>query len=523
MRCRNTILLFVIGLLSSGNIIMQAQTLKVELSPDKSKVDRSVSNGTATIFFDSNVDDLSIVCTDENPDEPIVKVNDNLWFIRIDVKKDIEADGICYRNFLLKSGSSAEYYLTTEAIEENQILYYTVLLHNELEPKLLEEKSKNIAAKAIAVAEDGDSYLARLLALQALPPNLPYTNEAEKALRKACQQNDAILRGHSGYVWSVSFSNDGKKIVSTSFDNTLRIWDADTGYSLQTLKGHGKEVYSASFSPDGKHVVSSSRDSTLRIWDALSGKCLHVIKCSDFALSVTYSPDGNSIVSSFWGNTINIWNANTRICLMTLEGHTSPVSSVAFSSDGHYVVSTSTDKTMRIWDSNTGVCIHIIDLLSELFSAEFNPEMNLVVVASRDKVVRVWDLRTKKISKNLKGHTGVVECVTFSPDGRIVGSASADQSVIIWDVESGECIQTFGGYSNSVKSLCFSPDGKQIVTASLDGTIRMWDVEKHCISATQTHPIYFSDQTDLNILINKTNERFKDRELTPEEKLKFGL
>ena len=82
---------------------LHAQTLQVTLSPDKSKVDRSTKNGTATIFFDSNIEDLSIVCTDENPDEPITKINDNLWFTHIDVKKDIESDGVCYRNYLLKT------------------------------------------------------------------------------------------------------------------------------------------------------------------------------------------------------------------------------------------------------------------------------------------------------------------------------------------------------------------------------------------------------------------------------------
>lgn len=118
---------------------LQAQTLKVELSPDKSKVDRSVSNGTATIFFDSNVDDLSIVCTEEKPSEPIQKIGKKMWFMHVDAKEDIEMDGFCYRNFLLKSPSSAEYYLTTPEIGNNQVLYYTVLLPNQFPTMLSAE------------------------------------------------------------------------------------------------------------------------------------------------------------------------------------------------------------------------------------------------------------------------------------------------------------------------------------------------------------------------------------------------
>lgn len=116
-----------------------SQTLKVELSPDKSKVDRSVSNGTATIFFDSNVDDLSIVCTDQNPDEPIQKIGDKFWVMHVNPKKDIELDNVCYRNFLLNCPSSAEYYLTTPEIRNNQVLYYTVVLPNQFPTTLSAE------------------------------------------------------------------------------------------------------------------------------------------------------------------------------------------------------------------------------------------------------------------------------------------------------------------------------------------------------------------------------------------------
>lgn len=126
MRRSDIILLICLWCASFGHL--KAQTLQVLLSPDKSKVDRNAKEGKATIIFDSDIEDLSILCTDENPDEPIIKVTNNLWYIHIDVKKDIESDEICYRNFLLKSSSSAEYYLTTEPISPKQVLYYTVFL-----------------------------------------------------------------------------------------------------------------------------------------------------------------------------------------------------------------------------------------------------------------------------------------------------------------------------------------------------------------------------------------------------------
>lgn len=136
---RNRIFFLILGLFALNSGYLQAQILKVSLSPDKSKVDRSVNNGTATIFFDSNVEDLHIVCTDENPEEPIQKIGNKLWFMHVGVKGDLEHGDVCYRNFLLKSPSSTEYFLTTPEIGYNQVLYYTVVLPNQFPASLSAE------------------------------------------------------------------------------------------------------------------------------------------------------------------------------------------------------------------------------------------------------------------------------------------------------------------------------------------------------------------------------------------------
>ena len=71
----------------------------------------------------------------------------------------------------------------------------------------------------------------------------------------------------------MAFSPDGKRIVSGSFDDTLRLWEADSGKPIgEPLKGHTNSVLSVAFSPDGKRIVSGSYDNTLRLWEADSGK-----------------------------------------------------------------------------------------------------------------------------------------------------------------------------------------------------------------------------------------------------------
>ena len=74
------------------------------------------------------------------------------------------------------------------------------------------------------------------------------------------------LKGHRGYVTSVAFSPDDKRIVTGSEDKTARVWDASTGKEVLQLKGHSSFVFSVAFSPDGKRIATGSYDNTARIW-----------------------------------------------------------------------------------------------------------------------------------------------------------------------------------------------------------------------------------------------------------------
>ena len=75
------------------------------------------------------------------------------------------------------------------------------------------------------------------------------------------------ITGHTDRVSSVSFSPDGKQILSGSYDKTIRIWDASTGNLLfGPFWGHTGIVNSVYFFPDGRRFVSGSHDGAIRIW-----------------------------------------------------------------------------------------------------------------------------------------------------------------------------------------------------------------------------------------------------------------
>ena len=315
------------------------------------------------------------------------------------------------------------------------------------------------------------------------------------------------LEGHTSLLRSASFSNDSKKIVSASFDNNIRVCDVQTGLLLRTLVGHTKSVNSVAFSPDGKRIVSASDDKTVRIWDAATGHLVCILNGhTNNVNSAFFSPDAKRIVSASSDNTIRVWDVETGKQLCILEGHTFWVKSASFSPDGMWIVSASSDKTVRIWDAAMGKQICILEgHTASVRSASFSPDGKRIVSASDDKTVRIWDAETGIQMGILEGHTNSVLFASFSPNGKLVVSASSDKTVRIWDVKTELLILSLDEHTKPVLSASFCSDGKYVVSASDNYNVRIWEFPH------------------LQQLIDETRERFKNRQLTPEEQRKYYL
>ncbi|NCT45919.1 MAG: WD40 repeat domain-containing protein, partial [Microcystis aeruginosa G11-09] len=163
------------------------------------------------------------------------------------------------------------------------------------------------------------------------------TNALQELLNRKSERNR--LEGHYSYVYSVNFSPDGKTLVSGSWDNTIKLWDVETGQEIRTLKGHDNSVYSVNFSPDGKTLVSGSADNTIKLWNVETGQEIRTLKGHDSSVrSVNFSPDGKTLVSGSGDKTIKLWNVETGQEIRTLKGHDSVVYSVNFSPDGKTLV-----------------------------------------------------------------------------------------------------------------------------------------------------------------------------------------
>lgn len=348
--------------------------------------------------------------------------------------------------------------------------------------KMMESQSRFVADEALKLADEGDSYLAQMLLTNILPeivnePNRPYTLEAEKALREIhANGNNALLRGHTKEIKSVTFSPDGRYIMSLSADSTIRIWDVETGKCIRKLKEHTNYFDNAVFSPNGKRIASASSDFIVRLWNVANSKqSIQSLKGhTGTVCSVSFSPNGKLIASASTDNTIRIWNAENGVCLNTLEGHTGDVYSVAFSPDSKIIVSASSDNTIRIWNVENGVCINTLKGHANfVFSVAFSPDGKHIVSTSRDKTIRIWDKKAGKCIKIVTGHTDDVVSAAYSSDGKQIYSVSTDKTIRIWESETYNQISQQEGCF----PVAFSPNGKRIASALPDGTIRLWNNE----------------------------------------------
>ena len=298
-----------------------------------------------------------------------------------------------------------------------------------------------------------------------------------------------ILEGHTGLVKSVSFSPDGDTLASGSNDDTIRLWDANTGSHLRTLTGHTDTVFSVAFSPDGQTLASGSGDETIRLWDANTGSHLRTLTGhTDPVFSVSFSPDGDTLASGSWDETVRLWDANTGRHLRTLTGHTDPVLSVSFSPDGDTLASGSWDETVRLWDVNTGRHLRTLTGHTGLVdSVSFSPDGQTLASGSRDTTIRLWDANTGRHLHTLTGHTGLVYSVSFSPDGQTLASGGSDGTILLWDANTGSHLRTLRGHTVWVSSVSFSPDGDTLASdGGYDETIRLWDLPDTHIRLTPT-------------------------------------
>ena len=290
---------------------------------------------------------------------------------------------------------------------------------------------------------------------------------------------------------ALSFSPDGNTLAAAS-NQAVLLWDVATGTKAPTFAGHSARITSVVFSPDGTTLAAGAQDGGVRVWDVATWKRTTFSGTDTFsgltrpANSVAFSPDGTMLATGSTNRTVTLWDVATGTNTTTLTGHSAGVNSVAFSPDGRTLASGSRDGTVKLWDIATGRNTTTLSGNAErvgdgVVSVEFSFDGTMLASGSHDGSVRIWDVATGNAA-TLDGHFSRVESVAYSPDGAMLAAGSAGGTIQLWDVAMGQRTATLSEL-NGVYSVAFSPDGT-VLAGSGGRTIQLWDVATRTSTAT---------------------------------------
>jgi WD40 repeat protein len=323
---------------------------------------------------------------------------------------------------------------------------------------------------------------------------------------------------------ALAFTPDGKHVVSTHREGTVRVYDS-ASRKLADWKAHPGGVYGMAISPDGKLIATAGEDKLVKLWDAETRKELRSLDGHQQRVaSVAFSPDGKRLASGGYDGTIRLWDVGTGKELRSWGGHATRVTGLAFLPDGKGLASAGTRVNQfaglalagtdqaRVWDvetgkerlsfSGTGTCVGWSADGETLGVGGYAVEegtgngrggmirINRLSLSTRIRVL-VFDRATQR-ELFRKDDVGAF---AFSPDGHflvtgrgtefhvynqpgvnIFGAAPMGRGVSLWETQTGREVKKVSLPAGEAAVLAISPDGTRLAAGYRDGQVVQADL-----------------------------------------------
>jgi WD40 repeat protein/tRNA A-37 threonylcarbamoyl transferase component Bud32 len=246
---------------------------------------------------------------------------------------------------------------------------------------------------------------------------------------------------HRDEIWSLTFSPDGRLLLSAGRDGTARLWDvaarrpAEFGFGRPGVFDAGHPVRSAVFGPGGQSVLTAggaSGEGAVEWWDVEGGQWGPPLHKGPTAWQVVLAPGGKTAATASGAETARLWHLESRRPLGQPLRHEGRVVALGFSPGGRYLATGSTDTLAGLWDAATG----------------------------------------KQVGQFLK-HPGAVWSLGFGDEGALV-TGCLDGGVRLWSVPAGVPIGPPWMHDGIVWAVACHPASRAVVTGGADGTARLW-------------------------------------------------
>jgi WD40 repeat protein len=286
---------------------------------------------------------------------------------------------------------------------------------------------------------------------------------------------------------TVSFHPDGRRAAFPGWERVeggyrpgVQIWDLAGNRRLKMLPGHSGEVYPVAFSPGGALIASGATDQTVRLWDVETGQEVQCLQQYARPLRLAFRPDGKLLAVNT-SDSVRVWDLarGERIVSLRVDGASVDVSGVGYSPDGAYLATVAGDGVVRLYDATHALVGQRHLEIGKLTSMAWLPDSS-GLAAGGEKLIAVCEVaellgeQTKPKRRgeplSLAGHAVPVEGLRYSPDGRALLSWGR-RGQRMWDLSGGAGqARPAAGF---VSTVCYHPSG---ASWSPDGN----EVALHC-------------------------------------------
>lgn len=285
---------------------------------------------------------------------------------------------------------------------------------------------------------------------------------------------------------SVAFSSDGRTLA-----NDVELWDYHTGQHKASLTwGHSDRVQAMTFSPDGKLLVTTTRRGYVRLWNPASGKPVALlyqgVETTSQNPKVAFSSDSNKIAAivsarNVPNGSVMLWNTHTHELIKSVsQRHRSKIYlATDFSDVGDPIVVVREGEKLYIQNIMTDENITMFDENDEIVTmAEFSPDTSMLATAGNSGEIRIWDVATGRLNTKLTGHTRAVTSVAMLSDGTTLVTANRNQPMHLWDTLTTKNKRTIQGARPpySVSSVTYSPD-ETILASGTYEDVMLWNTD----------------------------------------------
>ncbi|MGH2552691.1 MAG: hypothetical protein ACRDEB_03175 [Chitinophagaceae bacterium] len=241
--------------------------------------------------------------------------------------------------------------------------------------------------------------------------------------------------GHTESIFAAQFSPDGKKVITVSDDNTIKLWDAEKGYLLADIKPKSGYLKEAGFSPDGKRIIAravTSKESfeesenLFTVWDAVTGDSISFpeIYSKGIKNRPQFNRDGSRVV--IISDSVRIWKTKEHLLAFALKEKANNVHAVLFSPGDKWLLTQHNNSLLKIWNVATGKFIKVLRGFTSLpvsiiFSANAG---ELTAITLNESIT--WNTASWTIKKLIRGKIDSVDLHILTPDAKNIITAGFD-------------------------------------------------------------------------------------------------